>query len=192
MFSSLNNCRTFNKTRKDDFESLLYILLYLTNKFRLPWEDLKLGKSQEQFTKSLQQRVSTEMITKTLKAMPQRFRNHLKDCYSLKFEDTPDYESFRQELKLAISEISSAQQNFQEQPVPFRTPDSSVKTILNLGNSNENIQISIRSGGSCPSFTLLSSGGENSENFSISSQQASNVTDQETPKSLNQKIQKIN
>ena len=192
MFSSLNNCRTFNKTRKDDFESLLYILLYLTNKFRLPWEDLKLGKSQEQFTKSLQQRVSTQMITKTLKAMPQRFRNHLKDCYSLKFEDTPDYESFRQELKLAISEISSAQQNFQEQPVPFRTPDSSVKTILNLGNSNENIQISIRSGGSCPSFTLLSSGGENSENFSISSQQASNVTDQETPKSLNQKIQKIN
>jgi hypothetical protein len=72
--------------------------------------------------------------------------------------------------------------------VPFRTPDSSVKTILNLGNSNENIQISIRSGGSCPSFTLLSSGGDNSENFSISSQQASNVTDQETPKSLNQKI----
>ena len=192
MFSSLNNCRTFNKTRKDDFESLLYILLYLTNKFRLPWEDLKLGKSQEQFTKSLQQRVSTQMITKTLKTMPQRFRNHLKDCYELKFEDTPDYESLRLELKLAISEISSSQQNFQEQPVPFRTPDSSVKTVFNLGNSNENMLMSIRSGGSCPSFTLLSSGGDNSENFSISSQQASNVTDQETPKSLNQKIQKIN
>lgn len=53
MFCSLNNCRTYTKSRKDDFESLLNILLYLTSDFKLPWESIKIGKSAKDMGLSL-------------------------------------------------------------------------------------------------------------------------------------------
>ena len=44
LFCSLNTCRAFNKSRRDDFESIFYVLLYLLNDFALPWSNL-LNKS---------------------------------------------------------------------------------------------------------------------------------------------------
>ena len=40
LFASLNSCRGFNKSRRDDVESIFYILIYLLNKEFLPWCDL--------------------------------------------------------------------------------------------------------------------------------------------------------
>jgi hypothetical protein len=57
MFCSLNTCRTFTKSRRDDFESLLYILLYLTNDLRLPWSDIKMGKTPNEMSANLEKRL---------------------------------------------------------------------------------------------------------------------------------------
>jgi hypothetical protein len=57
MFCSLNTCRTFTKSRRDDFESLLYILLYLTNDFKLPWSDIKMGKTPNEMSANLEKRL---------------------------------------------------------------------------------------------------------------------------------------
>ena len=40
LFASLNSCRGFNKSRRDDVESLFYMLIYLINEEYLPWCDL--------------------------------------------------------------------------------------------------------------------------------------------------------
>ena len=37
MFSSMNICRGSNLSRRDDVESVLYILVYLINQHQLPW-----------------------------------------------------------------------------------------------------------------------------------------------------------
>ncbi len=39
LFASLNSCRGFNKSRRDDIESLFYLLIYLLNDSKLPWSD---------------------------------------------------------------------------------------------------------------------------------------------------------
>ena len=39
LFSSLNSCRGFNKSRRDDIESAFYMLIYLINHQSLPWSD---------------------------------------------------------------------------------------------------------------------------------------------------------
>jgi hypothetical protein len=41
MFASLNSCRGNNKSRRDDIESLFYLIIYLYNENYLPWKDFK-------------------------------------------------------------------------------------------------------------------------------------------------------
>ena len=41
MFASLNSCRGNNKSRRDDMESVMYIMIYLLNDNYLPWCDIE-------------------------------------------------------------------------------------------------------------------------------------------------------
>jgi hypothetical protein len=58
-FCSLNTCRTYTKSRRDDFESIFYVLAYLLNKFRLPWTGLMGNNcnSPEMMTRALNDRL---------------------------------------------------------------------------------------------------------------------------------------
>lgn len=40
LFASLNSCRGYNKSRRDDIESLIYIVIYHLNNKYLPWSEL--------------------------------------------------------------------------------------------------------------------------------------------------------
>ena len=37
LFASLNSCRGKNKSRRDDIQSVMYIMVYLLNNNTLPW-----------------------------------------------------------------------------------------------------------------------------------------------------------
>lgn len=39
LFASLNSCRGYNKSRRDDMESVFYLLIYLLNSQYVPWND---------------------------------------------------------------------------------------------------------------------------------------------------------
>ena len=41
LFASLNSCRGNNKSRRDDIESTIYIMIYLYNGNYLPWCDIE-------------------------------------------------------------------------------------------------------------------------------------------------------
>lgn len=41
LFASLNSCRGYNKSRRDDMESVFYLLVYLLNHSYLPWNDFE-------------------------------------------------------------------------------------------------------------------------------------------------------
>ena len=45
MFQSINRCRGSNLSRRDDIESLIYIMAYLLNDHKLPWSDLLLKQN---------------------------------------------------------------------------------------------------------------------------------------------------
>lgn len=40
IFASMGSCHGFNKSRKDDIESLLYMIIFLINQDNLPWTEL--------------------------------------------------------------------------------------------------------------------------------------------------------
>ena len=50
MFASLNSLRGNNKSRRDDIESALYVLIYLISRSTLPWSDFGVKYRDKNFT----------------------------------------------------------------------------------------------------------------------------------------------
>lgn len=77
-------------SRRDDLESLLYVLIYFT-KGRLPWQGIKASTKSEKYRKIGNLKLKTSS-TKLLNNLPRCFMSFYTYCRSLEFGDTPDYD----------------------------------------------------------------------------------------------------
>ena len=101
-YMSINTNKGYEQSRKDDLESLGYMLIYLAKKC-LPWsdivDDLKLSR-KEQMKKILAKkiRITPEELCFGL---PLEFSEYIKYCRKLEFEDDPNYD-YLKHLFIAI------------------------------------------------------------------------------------------
>lgn len=65
MFASLNSCRGNNKSRRDDMESLFYLIIYLYNDNNIPWRDFK-----GNFKEIIVQKLDVKVIRSLFKLIP--------------------------------------------------------------------------------------------------------------------------
>jgi serine/threonine protein kinase len=96
-FSSYNSHLGYELSRRDDMESLGYILVYLLKGF-LPWQNLKAKDKQEkrEKIKEMKQKIKTEDLCCGL---PLEFEEYLNYCKELKFDEKPDYEFLREKFR---------------------------------------------------------------------------------------------
>ena len=93
-FGSIGTYKLQKKSRKDDFESVLYLLMYLLNDEKLPWDHLLTHLSDDDlFMKYMGLRISEQMMDTTLQNIPAPFKVHLRDCYRLGFTERPNYDA---------------------------------------------------------------------------------------------------
>ena len=50
LFASLNSCRGYSKSRRDDMESVFYLIAYLLNQRELPWMSIKRNNAKIKFS----------------------------------------------------------------------------------------------------------------------------------------------
>lgn len=93
-YASINTHLGIEQSRRDDLESLGYVLMYF-NRGSLPWQGLKAATKRQKYERISEKKMSTP-IEDLCKGYPGEFPTFLLYSRSLRFEEKPDYSYTRQ------------------------------------------------------------------------------------------------
>ncbi|XP_025837153.1 casein kinase I isoform X2 [Agrilus planipennis] len=93
-YASINTHLGIEQSRRDDVESLGYVLMYF-NRGSLPWQGLKAATKRQKYERISEKKMSTP-IEELCKGYPVEFPTFLNFCRQLRFEERPDYSYLRQ------------------------------------------------------------------------------------------------
>jgi serine/threonine protein kinase len=92
-YAAINTHLGFEQSRRDDLESLGYVLMYF-NKGQLPWQGLKATTKKDKYNRIAEKKMSTP-VEVLCKRHPVEFATYLNYCRNLKFDEKPDYAYLR-------------------------------------------------------------------------------------------------
>ena len=89
-YASINNHLGIEQSRRDDLESIGYVMLYFIKK-RLPWQGCQGSTKQAKYNKILEKKlmIPLDLLCKDL---PMEFQVYLKYVKKLRFDERPNYE----------------------------------------------------------------------------------------------------
>ena len=96
-YASINTHIGIEQSRRDDLESLGYVLMYFM-RGTLPWQGLKANTKKQKYERIMDRKMSTSP-EQLCKGFPSEFRSYFEYCRSLRFEDRPDYAYLKRLLK---------------------------------------------------------------------------------------------
>ena len=99
-YASINSHKCIELSRRDDLESLGYMLIYFFNG-KLEWQELQLFESREKENKIIEQLKTNIIESNKISGI---FLNYLKHVRSLEFDEKPNYsiltDMFKREINL--------------------------------------------------------------------------------------------
>ena len=105
-FSSVNTMEGISPCRRDDLESLGYMLIYLYKK-QLPWENLSF-KSKEEISQKIYERKKLITMKELCKDMPKEMTEFMNYIKSLKFEEEPKYFYLKELLNIMLNKMKQS------------------------------------------------------------------------------------
>ena len=99
-YASINALSGFEQSRRDDLESVGYIIMYFI-RGSLPWQGLKVNKKEDRYKKICEKKKSTSAKDLCC-GFPAEFENFVSYTRNLEFTQIPDYNYLRNLLKRVI------------------------------------------------------------------------------------------
>ncbi|XP_061398799.1 casein kinase I [Musca vetustissima] len=103
-YASINAHLGIEQSRRDDMESLGYVMMYF-NRSVLPWQGMKATNKQQKYEKISEKKMSTP-IEVLCKGFPAEFSMYLNYCRSLRFDEQPDYMYLRQLFRILFRTLN--------------------------------------------------------------------------------------
>jgi serine/threonine protein kinase len=88
-YASVNNHLGIEQSRRDDLESLGYILVYFL-KGSLPWQGMRAETKKMKYRKIMEKKIGTA-FSDLCAGLPDAFRVFMEYARALRFDDRPDY-----------------------------------------------------------------------------------------------------
>ena len=104
-YSSVNTMKGVSPSRRDDLESLGYMIIYLYNQ-KLPWENLKFKSKDILAQKIYELKLNIKMENLCIN-MPEEMIFYMNYVKSLKFEQDPNYNYLRDLFQNLLKKISN-------------------------------------------------------------------------------------
>ena len=92
-YASINVLKGYEHSRRDDLESVGYILIYFL-KGKLPWQNINAKTKEEKYKKILEKKMEVSSY-ELCKGFPKEFETYLEYIKKLGYEESPDYEMIR-------------------------------------------------------------------------------------------------
>ncbi|KAH3681866.1 hypothetical protein WICPIJ_007172 [Wickerhamomyces pijperi] len=102
-YMSINTHLGREQSRRDDLEALGHVFFYFL-RGQLPWQGLKAPTNKQKYEKIGEKKRSTP-VNELAHGYPLQFATYLDQVRNLAFEETPNYEGYRQLLMSALVDI---------------------------------------------------------------------------------------
>ena len=96
-YASINTHLGIEQSRRDDIESLGYVLMYFL-RGSLPWQGLKAATKKQKYEKISESKRATR-VEVLCKGFPKEFATYFQDCRLLRFDNKPNYSYLRKLLR---------------------------------------------------------------------------------------------
>jgi serine/threonine protein kinase len=103
-YASINALSGCSQSRRDDLESVGYVLMYLL-RGSLPWQGLKVYGKEDKYQKILQKKKETP-VEELCKGFPEEFAMLINNVKKLSYTDDPDYGYLRSLLEKIMKDNS--------------------------------------------------------------------------------------
>ncbi|KAG6794916.1 casein kinase I [Apis laboriosa] len=103
-YASINAHLGIEQSRRDDMESLGYVLMYF-NRGSLPWQGLKAATKKQKYEKISEKKMSTP-VEVLCKGFAAEFAMYLNYTRGLRFEESPDYMYLRQLFRILFRTLN--------------------------------------------------------------------------------------
>lgn len=104
-YASINALSGFEQSRRDDLESIGYIIMYFI-RGSLPWQGLKINNKEDRYKKICEKKKSTSS-KELCNGFPNQLESFVSYTRNLQFTEVPDYEYLRNLLKTVITNENS-------------------------------------------------------------------------------------
>jgi len=96
-YASLNNHKGVEQSRRDDLESLGFVLLYAA-RGNLPWQTIRDEDRRQKWSKVFEMKSGTK-LTDLCERLPKVFVTYMEEVRKLEFKQRPDYDHLRKMFK---------------------------------------------------------------------------------------------
>ena len=129
-YASLSAHLGVQQGRKDDLESLGYLLIYFLNG-KLPWQQLKGSGDLDELIRNKKAATS---VSRLCRGLPQQFAVYMNYCKALGFEEAPNYSYLKRIFKnLYLSSSLVNRREFDWEPTEEQKPERGKKRRATFG-----------------------------------------------------------